>query len=277
MSLGNKTVLDEVDFLEYLAEDPDTSVICVYLEDLRRGREFLEAAKRAKKPVIVFKANISPYGEAAANSHTSALRNDELVMDGAFQQAGVIRVKSLAEMMNLARAFSLPAMKGNRLLIISPSGGYSVMLADLAWKHGFELPPIPADLVEKYSRKRRAGIIEFRNPLDFGDLYSAETQRTFLRELLIREEYDGLAMAYIYRDPEVLKLYPTLNQLQRDLVSEFNETVDLANKPVGFAFAMPYHSKEQVMAGSKYPFFDSAEDAVFVLAKMRDYYKRNRD
>jgi len=274
VSLGNKTVLDEVDFLDYLAQDPETEVICCFLEDLRRGREFLESAKRCRKPVIVFKAGVTPYGEAAASSHTAALKNDEEVMDCAFRQAGVIRAKSLAEMMTLAKAFSLPPMKGNRLLVLSPSGGLGVVMSDLAWKYGFELPPIPKELAEKYSERRRAGVIEFQNPLDFGDLYSAEMQKNFLRELLARDEFDAAVMAYIYRDPETLKFYMSLNQLQRDLVAEFIETVETIKKPVGLILAMPYRLRESAQACSQYPVFDNPETALACLAAMRDYYQR---
>jgi acetyltransferase len=274
VSLGNKTVLDEVDFLEYFAQDPETEVICIYLEDMRRGREFCEVARRTRKPLIVYKANITPYGQAAASSHTAALKNDEAVMDGAFRQAGIIRARSLAELMTLARAFLMPALKGNRLLVISPSGGLSVILADLAYKHGFQLPPIPRELIEKYSAQRRAGVIDFKNPLDFGDIYSAEIQKNFLRDLLRREEFDGLATAYLYRDPEVLKkYYHTLGQLQRDLVAEFCETIEITGKPVGFVLIVPFRVKEQIMARTKYPIYDMPEDAVNALARMRDYYQ----
>jgi acetyltransferase len=267
-------MLDEVDFLDYLAEDPETEVICIYLEDMRRGRDFLESARKCMKPVIVYKANITPYGEAAAGTHTAAMKNDEQVMDCAFRQAGVIRAKSLIEMFNLAKAFSLPPMKGNRLLVLSPSGGLAVILGDLAWKYGFELPPIPRELYDKYSGQRRAGVIDFKNPLDFGDIYSAEVQRNFLRELLRHESFDGLAMAYLYRDPEMLKLYMNLNQLQRDIVSEFIETVDTIKKPVGCILSVPYHLKESVQARSPYPIFDNPEDAVACMATLRDYYVR---
>jgi len=274
VSLGNKTVLDEVDFLEYFSEDPDTDIICYYLEDLRRPREFCELAKKVRKPLIVYKANISPYGESAASSHTAALRNDASIMDGAFKQAGILRAHSVSELMNLGRAFLMPPMKGNRLLIISPSGGMAVIMADLAYHYGFELPPIPQDLAEKYSAQRRAGIIEFKNPVDFGDIYSAETQRNCLREILARDDFDGLATAYIYRDPETLKAFKTLTQLQRDLVSEFNETIDTIHKPVGLMMTVPYRYKEELLARSKYPIYDTPEEVVYALAKMRDYCRR---
>ncbi|MDD5748443.1 MAG: CoA-binding protein [Actinomycetota bacterium] len=275
VSLGNKTVLDEVDFLEYLIDDNDTEVICMYLEDLRRGREFLEIAKQAHKPIIVYKANISPYGESAAGSHTAALKNDTLVLEGAFHQTGVIMAKSLTELLHLAKAFQMPLMKGNRLLVLSPSGGLSVVMADLAWRYGFELPPIPHDMIAKYAPQRRAGVIEFRNPLDFGDVYSAEVQRNFLGELLSHNDFDGLVMAYIYREPDVLKFYETLGHLQRDIVAEFNETVDIIKKPVGFMLQSPYHAREHILSKSAYPIFDSPEDAVACLAVMRDYYRRS--
>ena len=194
-------------------------------------------------------------------------------MDCAFRQAGVIRAKSLSEMINLAKAFSMPPMKGNRLLVLSPSGGLAVVLSDLAWKHGFELPPIPQELAEKYSAQRRAGVIEFRNPLDFGDIYSAEVQRNFLRDLLAHDAFDGLVMAYLYRDPEVLKLYLTLNQLQRDMVSEYIETIETIKKPIGFMLSVPYHLMEGVQARCKYPIFDNLDNAVECIATLRDCYQ----
>jgi len=276
VSLGNKTVLDEIDFLEYFAYDSDTDIICFFLEDLRRAREFIELAKTINKPIIIYKANNTPYGAFAASTHTGALKNDEAVMDGAFRQAGIIRAYSVSELINLGRAFLMPPMKGNRLLIISPSGGMAVIMSDLAYKYGFELPPIPQDISEKYSAFRRAGIIDFKNPVDFGDIYSAEVQRNCLRELLARDDFDGLATAYIYRDPETLKHFKTLGQLQRDLVAEFNETIETIHKPVGLMMTVPYRYKEELFARSKYPIYDSPEEVVYALARMRDYFLRRR-
>ncbi len=273
VSVGNKTVLDEVDFLEYLVEDKETNIICFYLEDLRRGREFIELAKRSAKPVIVYMAGITPYGVESSRSHTGALRNDELVLRGAFRQANVVWAESLVDMLNIARAFQMPPMKGNRLLAVSPSGGLSVVLSDLAWREGFELPPLPKDLVQKYSQHRRAGVIEFKNPLDFGDLYSAELQHKFLLELLSRKEFDGMVMAYVHRDPEVRKLYPSLAQIQRDLVGEFNQLVERTQKPVGFVLISPYPSRPELYAQTVYPIYDRPEDAVRVLAVLRDWWK----
>jgi len=274
VSLGNKTVLDEVDFLDYFINDAETKVICAFLEDLRRGREFLEVASHSQKPIIVYKANITPYGEKTASSHTASLSNDDQVLEGAFNQVGIIRARSLAELLNSARGFTLPPIKGNRLLIISPSGGLSVILADLSWKYGFELPPLPEHLVEKYSQKRRAGIIELQNPLDLGDLYSAELQKNFIRELLLTDDFDAMVMAYIYRDPEILKFYQTLNQLQRDLVKEFNETIELTQKPTACILAMPTRSKEPILKKSKYHIFDNPEDAMLALATLRNFYQK---
>jgi len=277
VSVGNKSVLDEVDFLEYFMQDPETETICFFLEDLKRAREFFKTAQKSQKPIILFKAGHTPYGAEMARSHTGALAGDELMIKGACQQAGIVWAESLAGLIYLAKAFQMPPMRGNRLLVASPSGGLSVILADLAWRFGFELPCLPKDIAKKYSQQRRAGIIELKNPLDFGDLYRAEVQRNLIRELLLREDFDGAVMAYIYRDPEVLKLYPTLNQLQRDLILELNETIELVKKPVALVLALPYHSKEEVLARSRYPVFDRPEDALFALACMRDFYQKKQN
>ena len=274
VSLGNKTDLDEADFLEYLAGDEQTEIICFYLEGFKRGREFLAQAGRMTKPILLFMGNLTPFSRQAAISHTAALAGDSRMLAGALRQAGVIQVPELYQMPALAKAFNLPAMKGPNLLIMSPSGGNSVVIADLAYRYGFQMPPLPPDLVKKYSGERRTGLIEFRNPLDFGDLYDAKVQLAFLREALARPEYDGLIAAYPYRDEQMHKDFDTLGNLRRDLIAQFGETVELTGKPAAFITMIPNEIKTQEFARGRAPVFDRLEDAVGCLAALREHDRK---
>ena len=107
-SVGNKLDLDEVDFLEYFGKDPDTKIIFMYLENIKRGKKLVEAASAIDKPIIVLKSNTTPTGSKAAMSHTAALSNDEEVIDAAFEKAGIIRIHNFRDFIAMAKAFKLP-------------------------------------------------------------------------------------------------------------------------------------------------------------------------
>ena len=89
-SIGNKLMLDEADFIEYLLGDDKTDIIASYLEGFKRGRAFFELARRAEKPIIVQKSNRSPISAKIAQSHTTALSSADDVVNGSFRQAAVI-------------------------------------------------------------------------------------------------------------------------------------------------------------------------------------------
>ena len=97
ISLGNKTDLNEIDFIEYFINDPETDIILGYIEDVVDGRRFLEIAKKATKtkPVILLKSGGTEAGARAASSHTGALAGSENAFDAAFKQTGVIRAQGI--------------------------------------------------------------------------------------------------------------------------------------------------------------------------------------
>ena len=132
---GNKCDVNEADLLPYLADDPSTNVICMHLEDIRDGERFSRAAREAvaRKPVLILKPGRSEAGARAASSHTGSLAGDDLVYENAFKQAGVIRLRTWREYWDIPKALSLqPLPKGNRVAIITATGGAGVMLTDAA-------------------------------------------------------------------------------------------------------------------------------------------------
>jgi acyl-CoA synthetase (NDP forming) len=133
IGLGNKCDLDELDFLNYFAEDKDSEVIALYVENLENGRKFLKAAKEASKvkPVILLKAGQTPAGAKAVMSHTGRMAGSNEVVDGALRQFGILRVFDDEELCDAAKTLVMcPPAKGNRVAIITPGGGYGVMGSD---------------------------------------------------------------------------------------------------------------------------------------------------
>ena len=111
ISIGNKADVDELDLLRYFHEDPNTEVIMIYLEELRRGPEFIETVKEItsgdrRTPVLVIKSGRTMAGAAAAASHTGALAGSEAVYDAIFKQTGIIRAESIDELFDFASAFA---------------------------------------------------------------------------------------------------------------------------------------------------------------------------
>jgi len=136
---GNKGDVDECDMLEYLESDPATKVITMYLESLRDGRRFLEISKRvtSKKPVLILKSGRTKEGAKVSSSHTGSLAMDDQVFSAACKQAGIIRLEKFSELFELPKIFdSQPLPKGNRLGIVTFTGGVGVLAIDEASKYG---------------------------------------------------------------------------------------------------------------------------------------------
>ncbi|MDD5311543.1 MAG: CoA-binding protein [Dehalococcoidia bacterium] len=142
VSVGNEAVLQVADYLEYLADDNDTSVILAYVEGFRDGRKFHEIARKAtrKKPIILLKTGSTEVGARAGQSHTGALAGADSVVDAALRQAGIIRVENLDDMVDAGLVFiNQPLPRSNRVGIISAGGGWGVMAADACTHAGLEV------------------------------------------------------------------------------------------------------------------------------------------
>jgi acyl-CoA synthetase (NDP forming) len=149
VGLGNKCDIDEDDLLTFFEQDDNTKIICQHLEDLKDGRSFAEVAKRVskKKPVVVLKAGRTSAGARAASSHTGALAGNDRIYEDVFRQSGVIRARSLRDMLDFARGIPLlPTPKGNNVVIITGAGGSGVLLSDACVDNQLPLMAMPPDL-----------------------------------------------------------------------------------------------------------------------------------
>ena len=168
ISLGNTTALDEVDFMKYFENDPKTSVVLCYLEEIRSGKEFLESARllAMKKPLIILKAGVTDEGKKAALSHTGSLAGDDTVVEAAFQEANIIRVRTLEDFFNMATIASCAnSLKGNKIAVISNAGGPAVLTTDLVSQSFLQFAELKQETQKKLSNNlpKTANI---KNPID---------------------------------------------------------------------------------------------------------------
>ncbi len=147
-SYGNAIDLNECDFLEYLAGDPETTVIMMYIEGSKDGRRFFRTLQQATavKPVIILKGGQGESGSRATSSHTGSLAGASRVWDAMLTQAGAVKADSIEELVELAAAFRLlPPVRGIRVGVTGGAGGSSVLAADQCEKAGLEVIPLPED------------------------------------------------------------------------------------------------------------------------------------
>jgi acyl-CoA synthetase (NDP forming) len=144
---GNKCDLDECDLLEYLEQDPVTRVISLYLEGIRDGKRFLEIARRvtAWKPVLLLKSGRTEAGAKASASHTGSMAADDRVFEAVCSQTGILRIEKFGELFEMPKLFSSqPLPAGNRLGIMTFTGGVGVLAIDEAAKYGLRLTAMSA-------------------------------------------------------------------------------------------------------------------------------------
>lgn len=149
VGLGNKSDIDEDDLLTFFEQDDNTEIIAQHCEDLKDGRAFAEVARRVskKKPVVVLKAGRTSMGARAASSHTGALAGNDRIYEDVFKQSGVIRARSLRDLLEFARGIpKLPTPKGENVVIITGAGGSGVLLSDACVDNNLSLMTMPDDL-----------------------------------------------------------------------------------------------------------------------------------
>src|ERR1700720_4403888 len=153
VSAGNQTVLEAHDYVDWWLDEGSADIFLLYLEGIRRPDRFravADKAARARKPVIVAKVGRSAAGRRAAASHTGALAQSGAIDDAMFRHHGIIRGEDLDHMLDVAAAFAFCKLpKGNRVAIITGSGGSAVWMSDILSAHGLELPVLEEELQQR--------------------------------------------------------------------------------------------------------------------------------
>jgi acyl-CoA synthetase (NDP forming) len=161
VSYGNALMMDCTDFLEYLATDPETLVICLYLEGVKDGRRLVQLAGEVgrTKPIVVWKGGLTTLGARAAVMHTASLAGDSRIWEAFFKQTGAVAVGSIEEMADAAMTFlRLRPMLQARAAVIVGGGGSNVANGDICAQEGIEVPAFTAE-----TRTKLLGLLSLVN------------------------------------------------------------------------------------------------------------------
>lgn len=170
ISIGNACDLNESDFLEYLADDPTTEIIAMYLEGIKDGTRFRSALQYAteKKTVVLLKGGTTPAGTRAVMGHTASLAGSRAIWGSLCRQLGVIQVQNLDELADVLVTLTfLPAPGGRRALLFGGGGGSSVIIADEFERRGVVLPQLPQHVINELRGFSQAAGNFFNNPIDY--------------------------------------------------------------------------------------------------------------
>lgn len=267
VSLGNKLDLNEIDFMEYFLDDPDTELIIGYIEDVVDGRRFLEVARRVtkQKPVLLIKSGNTGAGARAASSHTGALAGSEVAFNAAFKQTGILRAETIEELFNLVKAFSSGRLpKGNRLLIVTNAGGPGIIAADTAEKSGLELPLLSQTTVEELTGLL-PGNASLYNPVDIIGDANAERYKQVLKKTIKEPYIDGLL---VILTPQAMIDVEAVADI---IIEESKNT----SKPIIACFMGEARVKKAIekMESHYIPCFSFPEIAVKSFKKTWDFYR----
>lgn len=214
VATGNEADIEAADCIDWIAGDPDTDLLMVYLEGCRNGPKLISALARARslgKPVIVLKAGKTEAGQSVAASHTGALAGSEQVFDAILRESGAYRAASLAEMVDVAYACACGRLPENdALAVITISGGVGVMATDAAMEAGLSMPQISEGALAQV--RQSLPLATGLNPLDTtAQTISDRTVFTNALGIMLRDRPFGAAMLFLgnagrnERDIEVLR------------------------------------------------------------------------
>lgn len=264
LSLGNKTLKDECDFLEMLEHDPETAVIGLYLESIPRGQQFRQICARlsAKKPIILLKAGTSQTGQRAISSHTGSLAGSDAAVEALCIQTGIRRAATVADFTDLLRVLSSePPLVSSNIAVITNAGGPGILATDAAEKHGLNLPALDARTIARLAPALPEAA-SLKNPIDvLGDA---------------GDDRFGAAISAAIVDPNVDGLVVLLTPQVMTPVAAVAKKIQEAQKasrlvPIVTSFMGGAGSAEgrRILAAAGIPNFDTPERAVAAIAALR--------
>ncbi len=267
VTLGDSADVDIGDVIDYLASDPGTSAVLMYLEAVRHARKFMSAARAAarNKPLIVVKAGRAPEGAKAAASHTGALAGSDAVYDAAFRRAGMLRVDTLADLFDAAETVARARpLRGERLAIVTNGGGAGVLAADAMSRFGgtlarlgdATLAALDAHLPATWSRA---------NPVDLIGDAPVERYVAALRVLLRADEVDAVLFMHA----------PTAVVPSLDIAQACLPLMREAAKPVLSCWlgAAVVQQAMQACAAAGIPVYATPERAVEAFVRRVQYWR----
>ena len=285
-SVGNEANFDIVDCLEYLGACPNTKVIALYIEGIRRGREFMEMARSIipYKPIVALYIGGSETGRQAGFSHTGALAGPDQLYDGMFHQSGVIRAYSIGELFDMCWVLGrLPKPRGSRVVIQTHSGGPGAAAADSCGREGLELPALSQDTVKKLAPLvPNTGSIH--NPVDITFTKNPIDYFSDIPKILLEEDNTDILLVYFLVPSQMVNRALERMGLSKDQVIEKSakfidaqcksiaRLIETYNKPiVGFTFRSIQEDFTKSLINQGVPVFEGPERAVRALTASVKY------
>ena len=263
-TIGNKLDINETDILEAVSKDENINVICMYLESVKGGRRFIDAARRItlEKPIVVLKSGRTDAGKKAVASHTASLAGNDQIFSAAFRQSGIIRARDYDHMFNLARAISkqpLPTREG--VFIITYAGSLGVIAADAITDNGMRLSELEPPLKERL-KSLLPDYVCGMNPVDYTFSQDAETVK---RTIEIGVDSQDVGSFIVVLQAEILDSY--VDTLKK---------IDYKGKPIIACVAGKEFAQQDVIKMEKagIPVFGTPEQVADALGIMYRHHKR---
>lgn len=265
ISYGNATDLDESDFIEYLANDKKTNVICLYIEGAKDGRRFYETLKKVsrKKPVIILKAGTTEQGVSAVSSHTGSLAGSTEIFNTVIKQGGAIKASNIEDIFDFARTLSMqPVPRGDRVQIITNGGGFGVLMTDWVIKKKLRLAKPDKSMIKKMKRQF-PGYNVIGNPTDLTGDARAEGYRKALEFFLNDKSSDMIAVITLFQTP----------LLTAEIVDVIAEASRKTSKPIIVISAGGRYTEvlKKSLEEFSIPTFSYPERAANALRALHDY------
>jgi acyl-CoA synthetase (NDP forming) len=269
VSIGNKALIGEIELLRYFSNDPETGVVAFYVEGFGKdeGREFVKAATRCPKPVIVLKSGKTPGGTRAVSSHTASMAGDYDVFSAVLRQYGIVEAKNEFELGSFCEGLSCyhRPIEG-RIGIITASGGHGALAADACFSHGLSVPALSArdqeEMRERLSPRVRA-IASYGNPID-------------LTGSAVDDDFLGAAQIFSTKeeiDCVLILLLPYVPGITSDLGARLSQVYRETDKPL-IAYVPHVEKYRMFIEGfelNRIPVAHSIEGAVHMAEAMRRY------
>ena len=264
VSLGNKSMIDEVDFLKKWRNDK-TEAIISYTEGIDNGREFMYEAKKTsdEKPIVMVKSGRTSEGGSAASSHTGSIAGSYQAYQAAFRKAGIIEAESNRELLDFGRAFSYqPMPEGEKVAIVTNAGGPGVIATDEISQKGLDLAELSSDTRKKLKEEMPAESTP-NNPLDVIGDAGHERYRKALEIILEDEDVDAvLVLLTPQANTEIEKTAKTIARAEEE-----------TDKPVFTSFMGEQEVQKgiEILESANIPEFGDPVDAVKTLSAMQEY------
>ncbi|MBS4015369.1 MAG: acetate--CoA ligase family protein [Candidatus Latescibacteria bacterium] len=268
ISIGNKADINENELLEYLRDDEQTKVIILYLEDIVYPKHFMDIAydvtSNIGKPILAIKSGRTVEGAKAASSHTGALAGSDEAYNAFMHQCGIIRVDTVSELFDYAKAFSgQPIPKSRNIAIITNAGGIGIMATDSVIRNELYLSQYTEQTKQKL-REFLPASASINNPLDVIGDSDEKRYAQALKLLLEDENVDGVITIWT----------PTLMAETKIIAQEISKLAPNYSKPIMGCLLSLENTKEviQTLWQSKIPYYPFPETAAQALADMCSFY-----